>query len=95
MVPIFHDYQPERAKDYFSTWVLGKHFGRIKGLDMVPIIQRAEDFIPAITRCLEDPSWYREERAQLVEDYVGCTDGRSTERLVGLIGRLADSEAGE
>ena len=27
LVPIFHRYQPEWARDYFATWVLGKHFG--------------------------------------------------------------------
>lgn len=90
LIPIFHPYQPERAKEYFSTWVLGKHFGRIERLDLAPIIRRAEDFAPAITRCLEDPAWYREQRAQLVNDYVHFTDGRSTERLVDLIVKLVN-----
>jgi len=93
VVPIFHQYQPERAQDYFSTWVLGKHFGRIDELDLVTIVRRAEDFAAAITRCLEEPDWYREKRAQLVEDYVGFTDGRSTERLVTLAVSLASGQA--
>ena len=92
LVPIFHSYQPERAKDYFSTWVLGKHFGRIERLDLVPIIRQVEDFAPTIVRCLAEPSWYREQRAQLVRDYVHFTDGRSTERLVDLIVRLASHQ---
>jgi hypothetical protein len=89
VVPIFHSYQPERAQDYFSTWVLGKHFGRIERLNLAPIVRRQEDFAPAIHRYLQDPAWYKEQRAQLVRDYVHFTDGRSIERLVKLALRLA------
>jgi hypothetical protein len=89
VVPIFHTYQPERARNYFSTWALGKHFGRIADLDMVPIVREADAYGPAITRALEDPAWYRVERARLVKDYVPYTDGRSTERFVQAILRRA------
>ena len=89
IVPIFHPYQPERASVYFNSVVLGKHFGRIEQLDLVPIIRRDEDFAPAINRCLQDPDWYKTQRAQLVHDYVHFTDGRSVERLAKLIQQLA------
>ncbi|MDL1894822.1 hypothetical protein FBQ82_00980 [Anaerolineae bacterium CFX7] len=89
LVPIFHPYQPERAKSYFSTWVLGKHFGRIESLDLAPIIRRVEDFPVALRRCLLEPSWYREKRAQLVRDYVTFTDGSSVKRLGELARRTA------
>jgi len=89
VVPIFHPYQPERAKSYFDTWVFGKHFGRIEQLDLVPIIRRAEDFAPAIRRGLDQPEWYGQQRARLVRDYVPFTDGRSTERLAHLAVRIA------
>lgn len=89
LVPIFHQYQPERAKDYFDTWVLGKHFGRIERLGLAPIIRRSEDFAPAINRCLREPEWYKEQRAMLVRDYVHFTDGCSTQRLVELALRIA------
>lgn len=92
IVPIFHPYQPERAKAFFSTRQLGKHFGRIERLDLVPIIRRAEDFAPAINHCLQDPNWYKAERAQLVRDYVHFTDGRSVERLSKLIQQLAEQQ---
>ena len=91
LVPIFHPYQPERAKNYFNTWVFGKHFGRIEKLDLVPIIRKVEDFAPAIRRCLEEPGWYREQRARLVGDYIPFTDGRSTERLADLAVRIASN----
>jgi hypothetical protein len=90
IVPIFHPYQPERASNYFSTWVLGKHFGRIERLDLVPIIRDSMEFGSAINRCLREPAWYRSQRAQLVKDYVQFTDGRSTERIVDLALRLAN-----
>ncbi len=89
VVPIFHTYQPDRARNYFSTWALGKHFGRIADLDLVPIVRDAAGFGPAIARALEDPGWYREGRERLVRDYVLFTDGRSTERFVQAILRRA------
>jgi hypothetical protein len=89
VVPIFHTYQPDRARNYFSTWALGKHFGRIADLDLVPIVRDAAGFGPAIARALEDPGWYREGRERLVRDYVPFTDGRSTERFVQAILRRA------
>ncbi len=89
LVPIFHPYQPERARQYFSTWVLGKHFGRLERLDLVPILRQPEAFAAAIRRCLQEPTWYQPQRAQLVGDYVHFTDGRSTERLAELVSRLA------
>ncbi|MGC1375506.1 MAG: hypothetical protein WA821_04750 [Anaerolineales bacterium] len=81
IVPIFHPYQPQRARKYFSTWVLGKHFGRIERLDLVPIIRQQADFAPAIRKALQDPAWYQAQRAQLVRDYIHFTDGHSTRRL--------------
>ena len=93
LVPIFHPYQPERAKNYFETWVMGKHFGRIEKLDLVPIIRSQSDFALAINRCLAQPDWYEEQRARLVRDYVHFTDGRSTERLAELAVRIASGAA--
>ena len=88
LVPIFHPYQPEKAQDYFTRVVFGKHFKRIEQLDLVPVIRQPEDFVPAINRCLADPDWYRAQRARLVRDYLHFTDGRSVERFVNLIFRL-------
>lgn len=88
LVPIFHAYQPEQARRYFKTVVMGKHFGRIERLDLVPILREPQDYASAINHCLQDPAWYREQRAQLVSDYVHFTDGHSTRRLADLIGQL-------
>jgi hypothetical protein len=90
LVPIFHTYQPERARDYFTKVVFSKHFRRIEQLGLVPIIRKAEDYAPAIIRCLNEPGWYREQRAQLVRDYVHFTDGKAVERFTKLIKQLAN-----
>ncbi len=89
VVPIFHTYQPERAASYFSTWSLGKHFGRIAEHDLVPIVREASGYGPAVARAMEDPGWYSEGRRTLVQDYVPFTDGKCTERLVQAILRGA------
>lgn len=58
----------------------------------MPIIRRIEDFAPAVNRCLDEPSWYREERRRLVRDYIHFTDGNSTKRLAELIIRKAQNK---
>ena len=89
LVPAFHTYQPDLAAHYYATIVFGLHFNRIERLDLVPIIRRPADLVSAINRCLTDPGWYREKRAQLVRDYIQFTDGGSTRRLARLITQMA------
>ena len=89
LVPTFHPYQPEQARDYYSRFVMSKHFKRLESLDLVPIIRQIEGFAPAINRALKEPSWYEPQRAQLVHDYVHFTDGHSVERLSKLMIQLA------
>ena len=88
LVTVFHRYQPERARDFFS-FSFGKHFRRLDDLDLVPILRDRSEFGPALRRCLEDPAWYRQQRAQIVRDYAQFTDGQSTRRLADLILKLA------
>ena len=87
--PIFNDIQKQRADQYFNTWVLGKHFERIKNLDLVPIIDNSKLLAPAINKYMENPSWYEKQRSRLVSDYVCFTDGKSTIRLANLIEKLS------
>ena len=89
IVPIFHPYQTKRAQQYFSTWVMGKHFGRIQDKDLVPIISEQSQFKDIILKCLNDPTFYAQERAQLVADYATFTDGNSTKRIAQLALSLA------
>lgn len=86
LVPIFHTYQFERMKNYFNTWVLGKHFGRIEKLNLVPFAKTLEEFKPKINKCLSEPHWYREGRSQIVKDYIHFTDGKATERIAAIAG---------
>jgi len=90
-VPVFHLYQPERAKEYFNKWVFGKHFRRIKEFDLVPLVEQQALFSEIINRCLQEPAWYQSQRQQLVQDYVHFTDGRSTARLAKLALKLIDA----
>ena len=91
LFPIFHDLQPERTSQYFNRWVLGKHFDRIKRMDLVPIIDKSNNFSSMVNKCLENPNWYSEQRHQLVQDYVQFTDGDSTKRLAKAAIDIANS----
>lgn len=88
IVPIFHTHQPEFAEMYFSVNWLGKHFGRIDNLRLVPIIRQAGQFADAINLALTDCHLFQAERKQLVSDYATYTDGKSTKRLADLIRRF-------
>lgn len=87
IVPIFHEYQPDLAKRQYE-WHFANHFGRLKTEKLVPIIEKSAELAPAIMRALDDRSWFREERKRLVREYIQYTDGKSSERLISLIGEL-------
>lgn len=89
IVPTFHLYQPEIAKQYFKARVFGRHFDRIQKLKLVPIAATPEQLLADINQALTDRTWNQRERAQLVRDYVQFTDGQSTRRLAELIVDLA------
>ncbi len=91
LFPTFHDIQPERSSQYFNRWVLGKHFDRIKNLDLVPIIDQSNMFSTLINKGLKEPEWYSEQRKQLVNDYIKFTDGNSTKRLAEIVVNIAES----
>lgn len=92
VVPLFHTYQPELGKRQYD-FHLGNHFKRLRELDLVPFADTPEELLSAVRRALADRSWYRTQRAQLVRDYIHFTDGRSTERLVGLMEGLCHAPA--
>lgn len=88
VVPVFNTYQPELGDEQYDHH-LSMHFKRLAEQDLIPLISEPEDLIPAVNRSLTDRSWYREQRAQLVRDYILYTDGKSTERLIDLIINMA------
>jgi hypothetical protein len=88
VITFFHPYQHERSLAFFSK-ISGKHWGWAVRNKLLPIVRDRDDFAPTISRCLENPTWYQDERARLVHDFVHYTDGRSIQRLVDLITTLA------
>lgn len=91
VVPIFHTYQPELGQEQYN-FHLTKHFKRLADLDLVPIVRDPEALIGAINRYLLEPQWYQLQRAQLVKDYIGFIDGKSTERLMSLMSDMIQKE---
>ena len=81
IIPIFHPYQSDEARAYFQGRLLQRHFKRIKELDLIPFAENEGEFLAFINRGLRYADWYRQQRQQIVRDYVGFTDGCSTKRL--------------
>jgi CDP-glycerol glycerophosphotransferase (TagB/SpsB family) len=87
IVPLFHVYQPELGKKQYD-FHLRNHFKRLRELDLVPFADTPDELRSYVNRALTDKSWYRNQRTQLVHDYICFTDGRSAERLSDLILQL-------
>jgi CDP-glycerol glycerophosphotransferase (TagB/SpsB family) len=87
IVPVFHTYQPELGSLQFNQH-LATHFRRLQELDLVPIVNDSESLVQAIHHALNDRTWYQQQRAQLVREYICYTDGKSTQRLADLICKL-------
>lgn len=79
--PVYHHYQPGLGNHFYNT-ILKKHHKRLRELDLVPFVEKKEDFLPAILKCLKEPDWYSSKRKMLASEYVCIPDGRSTNRLV-------------
>jgi hypothetical protein len=90
IVPTFHLYQPESATLQWNH-LFSRHYRRLRDMDLVPFVNDPEALVQAVNRSLADRTWYREQRAQLVTDYIQFTDGRSTERVADLIACLINS----
>lgn len=89
IVPVFHRYQPARAERYFSTWVMGKHFGRIEHLGLTHFSRSPDDLRASVERALAEPDWFAPQRKKLLDDYVPMRDGRATERIADLVAEVA------
>ncbi|MBI4492015.1 MAG: CDP-glycerol glycerophosphotransferase family protein [Chloroflexi bacterium] len=89
----FSTVDPEEMERY----VVGLHFKmHYKGLverDLVPIAWNQEELVDWINCYLADPAVYREQRRQVVRDWVHFTDGQSAQRLAAAILRAAGLEA--
>ncbi len=85
VVPIFNDFQPERARAYYNSRVLSRHYKPIVERGLVPFVHNTEELVRWINRFLSDPALFQAEREQLVSDYVQFTDGKSAQRLAQLL----------
>lgn len=85
VVPVFNEYMPEVFDDYFERTWLRQHFSRLYKNDWVPVLRSGEAMIQGINHALADPSWYREGREQIRQEFLGPLDGRATERFAGIL----------
>jgi hypothetical protein len=85
----FSTIDPEEIQRY----VVGLHFKmHYKGLvdrKLVPIAWNQDDLIRWINRYLADPGLYRDQRKEIVRDWVHFTDGQSASRLAAAISAAA------
>jgi CDP-glycerol glycerophosphotransferase (TagB/SpsB family) len=77
----FSTIDPEEMQRYVVGLHFRMHFKRLVERDLVPIAWNADELVGWINRYLDEPGVYRQQRAEIVRDWVQFTDGRSGVRL--------------
>ena len=79
----------DRIRHWIERKHFDKHFRGIVERDLAPVVRNECQLIDWINRFLADPGLYREQRKQIVSDWVYYVDGRSADRLADWIGQKA------
>ena len=88
----FSTVDPDEMERYVHDLHFKMHYQALVERDLVPVAWNRDDLVSWINRYLDDPSIYRDQRQQIVREWVQFTDGRSAERLGDAILRQAGLE---
>lgn len=80
------------AKATESGW-LNMHFKPIVENDWAPLARTPEELMAQMKRSLQDPTYYKDGRRALVDEYVTFTDGKSFERVAAFIDDMASADS--
>lgn len=81
IAPIYSELQPEHAAAQFDRFTLKNHFRLIKDKKWIPLTTTLADTEKEIEAAFTNPSKYKQQRKDLVNNYMHYTDGRSVERI--------------
>jgi len=85
VMPVINEYQPDRYARFIDSIWLKRHFAPLVEKGLLPLASSAEELAAAVNRAMEEPHWFREERAEVRELLFGPLDGCATRRLAGVI----------
>jgi hypothetical protein len=88
----FSPIDPEEMERYVVGLHFKMHYKELVDRDLVPVAWNRDQLVGWVTRYLDDPALYREQRAAIVREWVQFTDGRSGQRLGDAILRHAGLE---
>jgi hypothetical protein len=95
LVIAYNNADPETIRNVLDKTTFVNHFKEIVERKLVPVARSEGEMISWVNRLLSDPGAFQTERAEIVRDWVGFTDGASAGRLAGAIARAAlNGEAG-
>jgi CDP-glycerol glycerophosphotransferase (TagB/SpsB family) len=98
VMPAFNPLTGEEYKKFFEIVWLKRHFRRLIEEDLIPVANSTAELVGAINTALHNPAWYRDQRVSLRDTILGPLDGRSTERLAGVVvsaGRIRGGGSGQ
>ena len=93
ILPILNPLMPEDYDALFNELWISRHFRALVDNDQVPVVRSVDELAAAINRALDDPSWYREQRAEIRSSLCGPLDGGAIPRIVDVLQRAARRES--
>ena len=85
----FSPIDPEEMQRYVVGLHFRMHYKQLVERDLVPVAWNRDDVVRHVNAYLADPGRYRQQRAQIVREWVQFTDGQSGDRLGEAILRQA------
>jgi CDP-glycerol glycerophosphotransferase (TagB/SpsB family) len=85
----FSPIDPEEMQRYVVGLHFKLHYRDLVERDLVPVAWNRGELVRWVNDYLDDPSLYRNQRSEIVREWVQFTDGRSGERLGNAILRQA------
>lgn len=85
IVPAFSTVQTDLVDKAMKAGHFNRHFRPLEENNWVPITRSDQALAQAMVQALQDPTWYREGRKAIMENYIPFRDGRSGERVAQFI----------
>jgi UDP-N-acetylglucosamine 2-epimerase len=89
VVVAYNNADPDTIRNVLEKFTFVHHFKEILDRNLVSVARNANEMIAQVNQLLADPAAYREQRRQIVRDWVGFTDGASAKRLARVIAEVA------
>jgi hypothetical protein len=94
LVIAYNNADPDTITNVLEKHTFVNHFKAIVDRKLVPVARSVDEMVCWINRLLSEPERFREERREIVRDWVGFTDGGSARRSAAAIASFLTTARG-